>query len=102
MEINTEPDEDILEAGREEFLATLNTRKKWRDKKVNLKIGDVVLVVDQNAPRRQWPLGRVEEVFPGQDCQVHIVQVSTRGHKFTHPITRLCLLNVSDGPRKVT
>ena len=28
----------------------LNTRKNWRDKKDNLKIGDVVLVVDQNVP----------------------------------------------------
>ena len=81
---------------REEFLATLNTRKKWREKKDNLKVGDVVLVVDQNAPRGQWPLGRVEEVFPGQDGRVRVVQVSTRGHKFTRPITRLCPLNVSD------
>ena len=81
---------------REEFLATLNTRKKWREKKDNLKVGDVVLVVDQNAPRGQWPLGRVEEVFPGQDGRVRVVQVSTRGHKFTRPITRLCPLNVLD------
>ena len=81
---------------REEFLATLNTRKKWREKKDNLKVGDVVLVVDQNAPRGQWPLGRVEEIFPGQDGRVRVVQVSTRGHKFTRPITRLCPLNVSD------
>ena len=81
---------------REEFLATLNTRKKWREKEDNLKVGDVVLVVDQNAPRGQWPLGRVEEVFPGKDGRVRVVQVSTRGHKFTRPITRLCPLNVSD------
>ena len=39
---------------REEFLSTLNTRKKWREAKDNLKVGDVVLVVDQNAPRGQW------------------------------------------------
>ena len=44
---------------RDEFLATLNTRKKWRDKKDNLKIGDEVLVVDQNA-RGQWPRARWE------------------------------------------
>ena len=48
---------------REEFLATLNTRKKWTEAKDNLKVGDVVLVVDQNAPRGKWHLGRVEEVF---------------------------------------
>ena len=38
---------------REEFLAMLNTWKKWRDKKDNLKVGDVVLVVDQSAPHGQ-------------------------------------------------
>ena len=74
----------------------LNTQKKWRDQKDNLKIGDVVLVVVQIAPLGQWPLARVEEVFLGQDGQVHVVQVSIRGHKFTRPITRLYPLNVSD------
>lgn len=52
---------------REEYLSTLNTRKKFREAIENLKVGDVVLVVDQNAPRSQWHLGRVEEVFPGHD-----------------------------------
>lgn len=52
---------------REEYLSTLNTPKKFREAIENLKVGDVVLVVDQNAPRSQWHLGRVEQVFPGQD-----------------------------------
>ena len=85
----------------EEFLAALNTRKKWSDEKDNLKIGDVVLVVDQNALSGQWPLGPVDKVFPGQDGQVRVVQVSMRGHKFTRPIIRLCLLNISHDLRKV-
>ena len=33
---------------REDYLSTLHTRKKWREAKENLKVGDVVLVVDQN------------------------------------------------------
>ena len=41
---------------REEFLATLNTRKKSGEAKENLRVGDVVLVVDQNAPRGKWHL----------------------------------------------
>ena len=48
---------------RYEFLATLNTRKKWREIRDNLKTGDVVLVVDQNALRAKWDLGRVAEMF---------------------------------------
>ena len=57
-----------------------------------------MLVVDKNAPRDQWYLGRVEEVFPGQDGYVRVVQVSTRGQKFKRPITRLCPLNVAGQP----
>ena len=64
---------------REEYQSTLNTRKKWREAKENLKVGDMVLVVDQNVPRGQWHLGRVEEGFSGQDGQVRVVRVSTRG-----------------------
>ena len=87
---------------REEFLSTLNTRKKWREAKDNLKVEDVVLVVDQNALRGQWRLGRVEEVFPGQDGQVRVVQVSTKGQKLIRPITRLCPLNVAGQAEYVT
>ena len=83
---------------REEYLSILNTRKKWREAKENLEVGEVVLVVDQNAPRGQWHLGGVEEVFPGEDGQVRVVQVSTRGQKFIRPITRLCPLNVAGQP----
>ena len=43
---------------RKEFLSTLNTRKKWREAKDNLKVGDVVLVVDQNTPRFPVRMGR--------------------------------------------
>ena len=33
---------------REEFLATLNTRRKWRDAKDNLKVGELVLISRQS------------------------------------------------------
>ena len=79
---------------REEFLATLNTRKKWREARDNLKDGDVVLVVDQNAPQGKWHLGRVMEEFPGRDGQVRVVRVKVQGHDYIRPITRLCPLSV--------
>ena len=37
-------------------------------------------------------------VFPHQDGQVRVVQVSIGGQKLIHPITRLCPLNVADQP----
>ena len=39
---------------RKEFLATLNTQMKWREETDNLKVGDAVFVVDQNAPIGRW------------------------------------------------
>ena len=67
-------------------MSALKLRKKWREAKDNLKVGDVVLVVDQNASRGQWHLGQVEEVFPGQDGQERLVQVSTStGSQITCP-----------------
>ena len=48
---------------REEFLATLITRGKLREAKDNMKVLELVLIVDQNDPLSQWHLIREEEVF---------------------------------------
>ena len=34
-----------------EYLPSLSERKKWKEKKLNLKVGDVVLVAEPNQPR---------------------------------------------------
>ena len=34
-------------------------RKKWREKRKNLKEGGVVLVAEPNQPRGIWPSGRI-------------------------------------------
>ena len=102
LETDSEPGEGVLEAVERRVSVNSNTRKKWREAKDNLKVGDVVLVVDQNAPRGQWRLGRVKEVFPDQDGQVHVVHVSTKGQKLIRPITRLCSLNIAGHAEYVT
>ena len=50
---------------RREFLPSLNARKKWFHPNHNLKKDDVVMVVDKQAKKAEWPLGRVVEAFPG-------------------------------------
>ena len=101
MEIDPEPGENILEAVERRVLGdTQHPEEMEGDQRDNLWVGDVVLVVDQNALRGQWHLGRVDEVFPGQDGQVRVFQVITRGHKRIRPITCLCPLNVSDPEEK--
>ena len=75
-----------------EYLSTLNTRNKWVEEKRNLAPGDVVLMVDPGNPRGHWPLGRIQEVFPGLDKKVRVVRVRTGGKDYVRPITKLCPL----------
>ena len=41
----------------------LHHRQKWRRTKDDLKEGDIVLRVNENAQRSEWKLGKVVKVF---------------------------------------
>lgn len=60
-----------------EYLPTLQERKKWNEPKENLKVGDVVLLMDENFPRGQRPLARVLEVFTSDDGLARSAAVKT-------------------------
>ena len=68
-----------------EYIPTLQQRQKWIREKDNLKIGDVVLVVDNNSPR-------VIKTFPGPDGKVRVAEIKTKNSTLTRPISMLCLL----------
>ncbi len=82
----------IWKRWRKEFLPALNNRKKWFGPVHNLKKDDVVIIVDPNARRSEWPLGRITEVFPGKDGLVRVVRVKTKDGEYLRPVHRLCSL----------
>lgn len=55
---------------RKEYLLSLQQRSKWTKSRRNTKINDIVLLQDDLAPRNQWKLAKVVEVFPGSDGMV--------------------------------
>ena len=57
-----------------------------------MKKGDVVLLVADNIPRGQWPLGRIIATYPDKKGQVRMVDVKTRNNTLKRPIHKLCLL----------
>ena len=79
-----------------EYLPSLTERKKWKEKKQNLKEGDVVLVAEPNQPRGVWPLGRIVSTHPGQDGLVRAVTVRTQHGEYKRPIAKLCLLEEAE------
>ena len=48
-----------------------------------------MLVIDPDAPRRDWKLGRIEAVHPGKDGLVRVVDVRTKGVVKRRPISRI-------------
>ncbi|KAJ8027040.1 hypothetical protein HOLleu_32065 [Holothuria leucospilota] len=75
-----------------EYLPMLQQRKKWSTLQRNCKVGDLVLVVDNNLPRNKWVLGRIVETYPGKDNLIRTVRVKTQGTELVRPVTKLCLL----------
>lgn len=76
-----------------EYLNTLNQRLKWQTQSDQLKINDVVMIRDDNAPPLSWRLARVTEVHLGDD---QIARVATlrcaSGQLLKRPVTKLCRL----------
>ena len=75
-----------------EYLPTLQSRSKWASAKENLKINDVVLVIDENTPRGQWPLGLVTNVEESSDGLVRAAEVRSNGKIKRRPVTKLVFL----------
>ena len=97
-----------------EYLPTLMERQKWRSRKENIKVGDLVLLADENYPRGEWPIARVWEVVADDDGCVRVAKVKTASMVATHakrqrhgevktstvvltrPVTSLCHLEMED------
>ena len=75
-----------------EWLPTLNRRTKWQKEQKDVQVNDVVLVIDPDTPRGQWPLGRVLEIYPGKDNHVRAVKVQVGRKELIRPVIKICPL----------
>jgi len=79
-----------------EYLSTLQGRSKWFRQKPNVKIGDLVLVQTPNQPPMNWKLGRIENIYPGQDGVVRVVTIRTTDGIIKRPVVKLAVLPIDD------
>lgn len=56
----------------EEYLPPIGSRQKRFVTTENLKVDDVVMVIDPNEAKREWNVGRIERTYPGRDNLVRV------------------------------
>lgn len=75
-----------------ENLPLMQERQKWNPKNRNFTTGDVVLIVDSQAPRNSWPMGRIIKKMPDSKGFVRRVLLKTKTNEFERPVDKICLL----------
>lgn len=77
-----------------EYAPSIMNRQKWFETEHHLKSDDLVILIDEKAPRNEWVKGRVVEVFKGSDGLVRTVKVQTKHGLKTRSVNRISLLKV--------
>jgi len=73
----------------QEILPEISPRTKWYKIFPELKVGNVVLVIEEGTPRGQWKLAVVEEVKRSEDQIVRSAKVRMNGKLFDRPVINL-------------
>lgn len=88
--------QDVWKRWKNEYLHNLQDRKKWKQAKKESKIGDMVLLKEDNLPPNKWSLARVIHVHPGDDGHIRVVTVKTSSGTFKRPITKIFPLPIEE------
>jgi hypothetical protein len=76
------------------YLPELARRTKWHERVESVKVGDIGLVVDDNATRNSWRKVKVIEVHPGKDKVVRAVTLKTATGELKRPVAKFVKLDV--------
>lgn len=83
---------------KEEHLVTMQARTKWHEVCQNVKLNDVVIILEENTAPSRWPLGRIVTLHPGSDSLVRNVTVRTQNGFLKRPIQKLVRLYSNPDP----
>lgn len=79
-----------------DYLQTLMPRTKWTVSQPNIQKGDIVYLQIKNTSPMEWPLGRVQETYPGIDGTTRAVKIQTPQGIFVRPVHKLIPLPIPD------
>lgn len=76
-----------------EYLHHLQSRNNWFKGTDNLKVNDIVLIINENTSPYCWTLARIVSLSPGRDGVVRVATLKTAtGNHLVRPVLKLCPL----------
>ena len=75
-----------------EYLPQLQERQKSSNIRRNFTPGDIVIIVDDSAPRNSWLTGRIVETIMDKKGLVRQLRIKSKSGFLTRPITKVCLI----------
>jgi hypothetical protein len=82
------------------YLPILTRRNKWLKEVEPLKENDLVLMIEPNKTRKEWPRGKVVKLFYGKDGQARVADVQKANGKIKRrPIRKLAKIDIKSPPQ---
>lgn len=79
-----------------DYLRSLQHRYKWRQVQCNVRIGDIVIVKNENLPPKKWELGRIIQCYADNAGLVRSCQIKTANNTIKRPVHKLCVLPTTE------
>ncbi|GFY19649.1 integrase catalytic domain-containing protein [Trichonephila clavipes] len=86
--------EELRKRFRGEYLGNLMLKQTNEKSSYELKVGDIVLIENEDKKRAFWPLGRIVKLYPGKDNYARLVKVKTSNGEVLRPIQLLYPLEI--------
>ncbi|XP_047032834.1 uncharacterized protein LOC124639490 [Helicoverpa zea] len=88
--------QQFWERWRREYLAELQQRTKWRRPDRELKVGDLVILKEDNLPPLCWRLGRITKLYQGPDGVSRVADVLTSRGTVKRAVHKFCIIPGDD------
>lgn len=75
-----------------DYIQSLTQLPKWRTEQENLKIGQLVVIKADNVAPTYWPMGRIMQIYKGNDGKVRSVLLKTQTGQLERSIRKICVL----------
>lgn len=79
-----------------DYLPNISTRSKWFDETKPIKIGQLVLIIDETLKRGEWKKAVVTDVHPSADGRIRTVTVRTANSALVRPVVKLAIVNIDE------